>query len=889
MVSKRLLLSKFLSLGPLQVEEQPEQGQESALELSAVLPLEQPLASQSTGTSDLRNNAISVAAQHLQGKVMTRAAPSMEDIATEVGVTEKNMRIHLCAAAEQALRFQESFPSDTLQVVDRLSRGQVWKAVALIEHCLYDETPLVVSTNFAGQRAVQRAKVFVLETDWCVLLRDMSGTHPSHGPTAHSRDNIQQHVHSEGSYLCITGKRSPMIRALERATGEGILPLLRSTSLSKSLGSIDFCWRLAECDECPANVRAEKLVSLENPRQTSAVFLCAAHKIHASAEKTWQLPHFETLLSGLLHCGLVLREAASNKTLHNALYAEIMSRPLRMSTGELASTPEEQEFRQQMLRLFGPPSHEPRRSALAHAVAQYVLNGDWRSEALQHFCSEHCHCQTEEDARRLICTSVTKLLTAMHPGVFIKKDWKSWQQHLRGYGLLQSMHGLFSSAFVRAFGRLPLGVFWGPGLQAEAADDAAAHVAAAPQHIPRAFDQEADPFHQMDAGVAGAGAVDAEAGRLRNMVHQKESVLFMKETHWIDDLILLFESLAPEVSMMLKFLGSTSAEWEQRQQQKLIAEEPRSWRVLEWQKQKEIRNMLQTSAVSMHDAGRWRWMADTEHFRSKLLRSSMRPGSVVYQLLAVRVRGYPFKLFRLLETPSHEAAQVVINTPACLLDPLTRDVLCKFPTAEMLSAATDVLQVLAASALMLATTTFSSERAHSKNARRARATPSTHPKMIETLALSSAGWSGPSWLQPPKPKKPSKRRGRPSKKTKSASISDMPIDDKGEADQSSDRKGVKRRRGGGGGAWRAFVHDEVVQRGASNDFKLLAEKYANLSPARKQFYRELGALGFRWEKKKSCWPPFLNNPTSLPRNNYITSSPVCIKIPEIPSGSVAAV
>ena len=121
-----------------------------------------------------------LAARQLQVRIASRAAPSIEDIAAEVGVTAKNMKHHLSAAAELSPQFQDAFLLELLKIVQQLGRGQAWKPVALIEHCVYDETPLLASTHFDGPRAVQKAKVFLFRSRIGVLscrLRDIADLH----------------------------------------------------------------------------------------------------------------------------------------------------------------------------------------------------------------------------------------------------------------------------------------------------------------------------------------------------------------------------------------------------------------------------------------------------------------------------------------------------------------------------------------------------------------------------------------------------------------------------------------------------------------------------------------------------------------------------------------
>eukprot|EP00971_Amphidinium_carterae_P103369 2046509-Amphidinium_carterae.1 len=163
----------------------------------------------------------------------------------------------------------------------------------------------------------------------------------------------------------------------------------------------------------------------------------------------------------------------------------------------------------------------------------------------------------------------------------------------------------------------------------------------------------------------------------------------------------------------------------------------------------------------------------------------------------------------------------------------------KYSTAEQLCSNTDFLQTLAAMAFLLVGSTFSTERTHSKNARRVRVAAHTNVKSIENMALSHVGAARPAWMQRALESHGQKRK----KGDIQFPLAAATHSDRNATAGSADTTAVGEKRRGGGGAWRAFLHYRVHHLGEHNDFKKLGQQYAELQPHEKQWYKELGAQG----------------------------------------------
>ena len=764
---------------------------------------EDTLAAQGTQSE----SSLISAARILKLHISRRAAPDMEALSLELGVTYTELKKRLFAASEALLVNQANCLDHVIQYVRRFLVARQLVPVAFIERVSFDETPLLANVSFGGQRYVEKARIFVLEKSWTLLVRntDTDSTDSNHG------------LRPPAQYLAVLGGMSPLIRAAENCKGEGILPLLRQTQHTTQAKDFQFHFRISECDAAGANLRAEAMLSAESETSFTAIFQCSAHKGHKAAERCWQLPVFAKVISGLIHAGLTLSAPQALKLLRDGLLVEVGSRPVRIfKVG--APSPESDVYRKKILSLFAP-SKGPRRRALLELMATTLLNGNWESHALEHDCLPHCRCSGEEDIREAVQFVISKILKAVRPGVFQRGDWLNWLHNLKGFGLLEGLHGLLTPAFLRHVAPAPgiqndvLGGILGGEVGARDVDN-----------LGFLLPPDADA-HGAIAGL-DPGLDRVEVQRRQRLQHQAKSHEFFQTPDWHRHLVMLSQALLPQVQLMQSILHKTSVEWEASQQRSLQEQGTRLWPVLELHKKTDINAMLQNNAIIFFDPA-LNPVPDDEGNRSLWLQACMRPAAAVYQLLGVKVEGFPYKLFSLLEDRTHENAQMIAQAPPCMLDDFSAQILQQFPTVASLTSSSDLVHILGCCATMVAGTTFSTERLHSGNARRSRAAAHTHKRGVEQLAMQSSSWAAPSWLRPPQ-RKGQKEHKKLGPKKRKESTSEAP-------------KAKKSR--GGGGAWRAFVHHQIQHAGEKNDFKMLATKFANLDASTMQYYRELGAMG----------------------------------------------
>ena len=742
-------------------------------------------------------------AQALRAKVACRAAPNWDDLAEALRVSVKTLRSRLQALAEAALQNQAHVQEALVNYIMRLHAAKKTQPVLYLEHIIFDETPLLTSLSYGDSEVgehVERARLFVIERGYTLLMC-------SHDDSSKSSD--EDAAKTGDQYFCVTGQLSKTLKAAERCTGEGIAAVLRAArEVPAAATQFKHCIHMCECDELPANGRAEGILGQERGSAwvTFASF-CVAHKIHAACEKLWSLPRMRPIVSGALHVGLLLQSAAARLALHEALAAEVASRRLVISTTTVPSE-ESSSYRRRMVALFSPCALDfPDRHSLLTVISSELLNGDWKCHELHHHCGSATCCRDEQHARSKIMAAVRQMLRACPIRLLQRNNWRDWMSGFRGLAILEATHGLLSGAFARAFGSAD-------GIDMEQA------LAAPPQQ---------DRADVVDAQEADPTAVDYERLRKERLEHQAAALRFLNAPGWLDDTVVLCRCLAPEVQLMRSFLASTSAVKECGWQNELISSSRRPFRVEELHYGVGLLEMQQHSLLNFTDSSLWTEMADTEEFRSSLLVAALRPASVIYELISTRYKNYPYKLFSLLGRPSREQAREILSSPHCMQDELTRHILREYPTEEMLTSQ-EALQVLSCLAQRLMTTSFSTERAHASNARRKRAAAHTKHKSISALAIADTAVATPFWSRAGKELSMQRKVPKVAKRHRKRSGTSIEV-------------GSKNQKKGGGGPWRAYVHDMIVNKGAPRDFRLLCQEYQRLTEDEKLWYRSLGRAG----------------------------------------------
>ena len=740
-----------------------------------------------------------------------------------------NALLRVQAAAAAVNQFQRSSFEKVCDWLLRMVEAGQMKAVAFLDHVLYDETSMRVRLRRGQETEAQTTRLFVSEQRWAMLLQ----TRPL--PSAGG---------GQPKFVVLQAHRSPSVRGAGNAVGETILKVLQSSCQQippRVARCFDQVIRLNEVDECPANFRAEKMVmdawAADSVPCLRLESVCLLHKCHAAAQKTWPL-HDKTI-TGLIHAALVLSDAGQLGRFKASLDTLVQQqlRILRVPCLDPAAS----IFKEKILNLFTPPSTQVRRKAVVQLMAEF-FNADWRQPVLQHVCSGLTCCRNREHSVLKAQMHLRKMTSVLRPQVFNRRNWLHWSLPLSWFGLGAAIHQVFTTAFQRAFQQ-------GPNLPLEQTADPALNV---PDNV----------FGGLSTGAAAHDAEDKfERYRQENALSLKTGVEFMQH-QVLHDVFLLRATLDPEVKLMKSLTAKLSRAWEQDQLKTVLDHGTRDFRLLRLYQGLDTKTFFEDSNTVFEHRNYWDDQEQTEHFRSVLFISVYRPAAVIWQLIHRRTRLCPYKIFGLLARDTDDqldmlARELLEGTPLCLQDSWTAGFLAKYNTVAKLRGeeAKHVLWMLGTAAFAA---TFSTERLHSSNLRRARSRL-THAADISHLALSHMGFAGPPWLEPQMPQsaQSTRKRGRPKKKVQ---------EEEGRA---------KVKRTGGGGAWRAFCHVSLGgQKFTATALKDVSRRYRALTAEQKQEYEQLGRAGRLSEcislsKLLSARRPKKTRGLQLPFNNTV--------------------
>ena len=584
-----------------------------------------------------------------------------------------------------------------------------------LEHVLYDETPLELCIQYAGDTKPDRevSKCFSVEASWAMLLQF-------------------SHAYRAEDYVVIKGRKSAKVRAAGAATGEAIFKVLEAADAitdQEVTKVFPRCTRVVETDENPANARAESFV-VQSRKETWSELRspCLAHKIHSCATKSF--PLHQTTIRGAVHTQKHLKTAGAMTRLKSAV-ATLAAARLEILVHNVADR-KAIAFKESIMKWFCPSEAHPRRRALMLSIAEF-FNGNWLTRGtLQHQCPGLTCCASREGSIQTAQSLLTRMISALHIGVMSKANWQQWSDTLAFFAFGDALHGVVVTAFQTAFAKeestlaQPLALE-GAGLE----EDAVLHI-----DLSDGVDQilgqmgsryEEDPLarqraeHAISLGVA-----------LRYMVPGVwKGVYSLKVT------------LAGEKELMSKFLHNISLSWDLEQLHSQMHHQQRQYRVLNVYEGACFDKLMQAATICLEDQAMWEHFSETEQMRSQVWQRSLRPAAICHQLLVMRCAGLPYRMFSLLKPGARrqEEAAAISELPHCLRDQWSRSFLSKFSTHGLLQtpAALHELHLLAETMLLV---TYSTERLHSKHLRRAKDKQGQKPD-LKYLGLSHLGWSAP--------------------------------------------------------------------------------------------------------------------------------------------------
>ena len=739
---------------------------------------------------------LEAAAVHLQTTLAQHAYTSNNSVARDLGCDRRLALARLEAAAECCLQKQKQLLHECVNYV-KMQAGRM-EPVCFIERCSYDGTDAELRVpDVLDNDMGQKVKLYMVETEWAMLLRERVET------------DLQGVCLGPDKYLLLRGKLSPAPRISQRGTGENIKSVLLSADdLPPDLASV-FCnrvIRICEADEDGANGKAERLLQSVRGRQwtdSTLTVLCAAHKAHNSAERTWTftLP----LLSGMTNTSKALLEIDMLKALKVMLLAEA-GRRLVIHDASVELCLEAEEYRRHTMSLYLPPASQPKRRARMLAVCTGLLNGDWRRpNILIHRCQPGC-CGSRKETLAKIHKFFVPALLAQRPSMFSKNNWKDWTLQTNFYGWASSLHAFGQDVLIKV-------------LSGQRARDVSAESVAASNLLGL-------PSLASFADLPDQNHVDDDMARMR--AEKARWVKIAAEwlpTSWPVDLWLLRCALTPEVRVMSHLLDISSENFEVHNLHRLHTEGKWDSPVMALWRSDVFYEACKLATEQMGSHSLFAHMAETEALRSNIFKFSVRAAAVLWHLLFERYKRYPWALFALLHNPSPEVAAGILRE-SCLHDAWTIKFLQYVDSPEKLLSS-DMLQTLRACSALIVGTTYGVERMHSSNTKRAKHRVQCKRMDVSRVSLKHAAVATKTWMRDAQLTQLHRKRGRPPNKIK-------------------DTARKQRRTLQTTGAWRVFLKEQAAGVYLQpHVVRALSAQYRSLTAEEKARYKLLSDLGAR--------------------------------------------
>ena len=748
---------------------------------------------------------LGAAASYLQSQFASKAYSSRREGAEALGCSMKQVAVRLEAAAEASWQHQVAVLHDTLQYVRRM-KGTSLHPIGFIERQSYDNTDAELRVPAILENSVgQRVKLMMIETEWAMLVRQIASDTEGH--------DVASNGDGRGAFLLIRGKLSPAARIVERGTAECARNALLSVQhLVEDAHSIfdGKVFRIAECDEHSANLRAERLLTACRPspwQDATLVCICAAHKAHSSAERTWQfcLP----LLTGMTNTSRALMDIEVLKHIKEQIKVEIEKR--LVIDWHPKTDVEATHFREHAMALFLPPPSQPRRRARMEEACA-LLNGNWtKQRVLIHHCHEGC-CGSRAECIAKLQRCLPKALMSQRPTMFAKNNWSEWSLQSNFYGWSFAIHGFLRDIVSRV-------------LMGQHEQDVALQ---AQGLIPSDPPPEVEPMLQPLAEEGRDRHLDEVAKARAEKARWVKVACEWLPTSWPAELWILRASLQSEVKLMKQLLHLSSDDYVIMALHQRLSNDIGDFPVKLLSNGKLVQDAVLEAMRQMQHPTLFAHLAETEKMRSDVFKYCLRAVAVLSCLLGPRHTTFPWKLFSLLDPEASAEGAAALLEARCMQDAWSQRFLNMYSTAEAL-AGEECRQLLCALSALIQGTTFSTERLHSSNTRRSKHRVQAKRMDVSTVALKHAAFASDSVLrrmmQPVSGAK--KRRGRRKKQLK------------------EDRKvGGKRQRTSKLGSWRAYIHVAAAgEKLSANRIRHLSGQYQNLPASERERFKLLSDLG----------------------------------------------
>ena len=692
---------------------------------------------------------------------------------------------------------------------------QKWRPILAMRKVRFYETPTSLRVEMnepvpgqtdgsSGLEWQQQTKVIQLEASLSFLVQDVATS----------------------EYILFHGALPAALQAVDTASGETIMasvhavfsqvPEFHRTFLHFPLQVMHAC-----TDGAGANYRAEMGMKSHYwslvPRLpfVRLHMSCELHKTALVAKTINDLVSADT--AGVLAVGLACAATGSARRMRKLLKVFLAQKVQIVFADPPAMPP----YNSQVLDLFipVPKQTDAKRSELKRRYAlSYWLNADWQGADIVHFAGAHAAANEQQLGAACAHYCAWALVPKKCP-VYARGRWTQYDKALQWCGLLLSVHDLLGY-LMPAFSGIPpapgerpsnpalghnaLRNDWDAVLEdfCEEHQDLAREQAVAADEAPRPPSSAEGPeawtaFNRAQRGKAAAWATSRAAARISINLQVIGCVLNL-----IYDLL---------------FLGSVR--WEQLQRVAAAEGRSRKFAVTEI----AGGGLLQTCVdklLSLLSGPPLAVQALQRTRASRALFFAMTSAALcsLHALLRMRHKACPMAVFRVLV----DGWDDFLKIPHCMYDEFTAALVKTHPGPEQL-ASQECMATLTALAQLLSTDIGAIEASHAKNR--------------DISKMRASAW------QPTLAFVSGKFVLHKVAAAKAATASHQLAEFRRKEEAQSRHKPKQKRPGG---AWRAFVHTQMLKRpGEAFDAPLLhalAEQYRNLSAEEKQHYVELGFL-----------------------------------------------
>lgn len=177
-------------------------------------------------------------------------------------------------------------------------------------------------------------------------------------------------------------------------------------------------------------------------------------------------------------------------------------------------------------------------------------------------------------------------------------------------------------------------------------------------------------IQQEEAQNVSTSLNPTEEARKQEAEHKSMGRAFVNQPGFLDDLFRNSQLLNFQDDLMKEVMKMTGQRWEMRQYAKVLAHEPRQFKVTEFGRGTAFKAYAKKLLCSWRCGDRWYYHTRTPSTASILFRAYSRSGAVNYELNTVRCRRWPTPLFNMVYDPV-ETVEKLKAANACELDSFT--------------------------------------------------------------------------------------------------------------------------------------------------------------------------------------------------------------------------